>query len=143
MPGTIVAPCTDTMSAHHARSARTLVVLLSGVMLAAQGCATSVPERYRGAQVGDAGDGAALVLAGPGVVDRLSDAQPGWELTRRDGLLSARSIGPLTALDQWPVQTRPTLSRTRHLELRDRARSIIYFDRVGPNAGTYYGRRFP
>jgi hypothetical protein len=142
MPGTTVASCTDAMSAHDARSARTLAVLLAGAILAAQGCATRVPERYRGAEAGHAADSAALVFSGPGVLDRLGDDVPAWEFARRDGALSARSTGPLTALDQWPVQTRPTLSRTRYLQLRDRATSIIYFDRVGPDAGLYTGRRY-
>ena len=122
-----------------------LVVLGAGAVLALGACATKVPERHRGTFVGRQGASSILVFDGPGVVERLAGAEPGFELTRRDSTLSARPVTAMSAVDEWPTAARPSLDRARRLYLRDRSRTILYFDTRGPQGGTgdYVGRPYP
>ncbi len=118
-----------------------MAACMAGAAILSNGCATRVPERHRGVEVGHQGDASELVFPGAGVVDRTGFEGATWEIARRDEALGGRYVGPPTALDQWPAARRPSLDDVRRLRLERRARDVIYFSERSRIGVGYQSRR--
>ena len=68
----------------------------------------------------------AAVFSDPG---RPELAEIGSEESRRDGLLSPRIAGAITASDQWPEPDRPSPRYLRRLHFNSSPDTFLYFER--------------
>lgn len=107
------------------------------------GCGTAVKERSVALTTSDRGESWSAVLPSP-VVSQEAMIEPGDALYgRRDATLAIRADDPLMGVEaSWPEATRPSLDRTRRLNLWRSPESVLYFRShdVRREYRTYYVR---
>lgn len=106
---------------------RSLVLATGCAALAAGGCGSTVPQRvsYSSSPQPVQGRSWETVFATPEIASARSSA--GWETSRNNAALAARSDEPQLATAQWPERDRPRLEYARRLYLPSSPNTIIYY----------------